>query len=109
MPTHREQFLRKHGLPADATLSLVEISRLSSVPVSALQEVERRGAGAWKTNISSVRLQKDFSKNPNTKAYPRSARLGQEQWSRARVYSFVNGGKTFKTADSDIAKEYGLI
>jgi hypothetical protein len=108
MPTHREEFLKANGLPKDATLSLIEISRLSGVPVSALQEIERRGAGAWKTSLSSVRLAKDFSKNPNTKAFPRSARLGQEQWARARVYSFVNHGKTFKTADSDIAKEYGL-
>jgi hypothetical protein len=107
--THKQDFLKKHGLPADSTLSLIEISKLSGIPVSALQEVERRGAGAWKTNISSVRVAKDFSKNPNTKAIPRSKRLGQEQWARARVYSFVQKGKTFSTADSDIAKEYGLL
>jgi hypothetical protein len=107
--THKQEFLKKHGLPPDTTLSLIEISRLSGVPVSALQEIERRGAGAWRTNLSSVRVAKDFSKNPDVKKYPRSARLGQQEWSRARVYSFVNHGKTFKTADSDIAKEYGLI
>ena len=64
--------------------------------------MKRRGIGAWKTNISSVRLKKDFSKNPNVKKYPRSARLTKEQWAFARIYSFVMGGKTQKTADKDL-------
>jgi hypothetical protein len=107
--TYRQQFLKAHGLAPDTTLSLPEISKLSKIPISALQEVERRGAGAWRTNIASVRVAKDFSKNPNTQAIPRSKRLGQEQWARARTYSFIMKGKTFYTADSDIAKEYGLL
>ena len=108
MPTHREQVLRKLGLPKDSQLSIEELARLTHLPIEALQESYNRGVGAWKTNISSVRLLKDFSKNPDTKKYPRSARLPKEMWGMARVYSFINRGKTFYTADRDIAKKYDI-
>jgi hypothetical protein len=92
----------------DTSLSLEDISRLSKIPVKALQEVYNRGTGAY-SNLGSVRLLKDFSKNPDTKKFPASQRLSKEQWSFARVYSFVNRGKTFQTTDSDIAREYKLV
>jgi hypothetical protein len=107
--THRENFLKKHGLPADTSLSIGEISKLTDIPVNALREIFNRGIGAWKSSIESVRLKKDFSKNPDTSKYPRSARLGKEMWAMARIYSFIQKGKTFKTADKDIATKYGLI
>lgn len=88
------------------SLSLGQISRLSEVPKEALQEVYNRGIGAWKTNPESVRLKGSFKKDPSA---PRSMKLSKEQWAMARVYSFVDHGKTFKTADSDIAKEYDLV
>ena len=105
--THRQSVLKALGLPKDTTLSLDELSFKTDLPIEALQEIYNRGIGAWKTNISSVRL-KDFSKNPNLSKYPRSARLGKEQWAMARVYSFVDKGKTFHTADSDIARKYNI-
>jgi hypothetical protein len=92
----------------DYSLSLGQISRLSGVPKAALQEVYNRGTGAWKSNPESVRLKSDFSKNPDLGSFPRSARLSKEQWSMARVYSFVDKGKTYRTADSDIAKKYNV-
>jgi hypothetical protein len=70
------------------------------------QAVQQSGRGAWASNPSSVRLKKDFSKNPDLKKYPRSARLGPEQWGLARIYSFLDQGKTFYTADQDIARKY---
>lgn len=110
MKTNREQFLEIFDFPKTASLSLEEISELSLVPRAALQEVYNRGVGAWKTNLPSVRLQKDFSKNPNTKKYPRTARLTKEQWAVARVYAFVLGtDKVFGGADKDIARKYGLL
>jgi hypothetical protein len=99
--------LKALGLPKDTSLSLEELAEHTDLPLEALQEVYNRGVGAWKTNISSVRL-KDFSKNPNLSKYPRSARLGKEQWAMARVYSFVDKGTTFYTADADIARKYNL-
>lgn len=109
METHKERFLKKHKLPSNTSLSLEEISKLSGVPVTALQEVYNRGTGAYSSNLGSVRLLKDFSKNPDTKKYPASSRLSKEAWSFARVYSFVDKGKTFRTTDNDIARKYKLI
>lgn len=109
MHTHRHQVLARLGLPQDTSLSLKELSTLTKVPLKALQEVYNRGLGAWGSNISSVRLAKNYTKNPDTKTYPRSARLTAPQWAYARVYSFLNGGTTFKTADADIARKYGIV
>lgn len=109
MKTHRQRFLEKHGIPEDFSLSLPQIARLSKIPLVALQEVYNRGVGAWKSNPESVRLRSDFSKNPDMAKYPRSARLSKEQWALARVYSFVDKGKTFRTADADIARDYNLV
>ena len=75
--------------------------------MKALEEVRDRGHGAWRTNPESVRLKADFSKNPDMARYPRSARLSAEQWGLARVYSFLDKGTTFRTADADIAREHG--
>ena len=105
--THRENVLHKLGYDKDEHPSLSQLSKEFDLPRSALQDIYNRGIGAWKTNISSVRLKSDFSKNPDTKHYPRGARLSKEQWASARVYSFLDKGKTYSTADSDIAKRIG--
>lgn len=107
MLTHRQHVLQHLHLPADTHLSLTELAHKFGVPRSALQEVYNRGTGAWKNNPQSIRLKKDFSKNPNIGAFPRSARLSKEQWSMARVYSFLDKGTTYHTADADIAKRIG--
>ena len=99
-------FKKKHGLSADASLSLEEIAKLSGMPKSALQEVYNRGIGAWKTNIESVRTKGTFKKNEDK---PRSQKLPKEQWALARVYSFVMKRKsTFGGSDKDIAEKYNL-
>lgn len=103
MATHRIRYLRKMGLDPKESYSLKELAKVSGVPVSILQEVYDRGEGAWGSSIGSVRLKKDFSKNPDTSKYPRKARLTKEQWAFARVYSWLDKGTTYKTADSDLA------
>lgn len=105
MATHRENFLKKHGLPPSTSLSLAQMAMLSGVPLSILEEVAKRGRGAAVSNLASVRLKKDFSKNPDTKKYPASARLHPVTWGLARAYSFLQKGKTYYTADSDLAKK----
>ena len=107
MLTHREQVLRRYNLPNDTHLSINELSLLTNIPVAALHEVAARGSGAWRTNLASVRL-KDFSKNPDIKTYGRSQRLGKDQWKMARIYSFINKGTTYYTADADIARKYNI-
>lgn len=103
--THREEVLRKLGLPLTTQLSLREIAKITELPYAALRKVYNRGIGAWKTNPESVRLKGSFKKDPSA---PRSAKLSKEAWAFARVYSFINKGETFQTADSDIAEEYSI-
>jgi len=103
MPTHRESFLKKHGLPKDTSLSLQEISKITKIPVKGLQEVYNRGIGAYKTNLTSVRMKDTFEKGV---VAPASMKLPKEAWAMARVYSFIQKGTTYKTTDSDIAEQY---
>ncbi len=107
MPTHKQNVLRKLGVPADSSFSVEELASKTGIPLKALLEVHKRGLGAHSSNLPSVRLL-DFSKNPDTRKFPASQRLSAPQWAMARVYSFIDRGKTFKTADSDVAREYGL-
>ncbi len=104
METHKQRVLRKYKLP-DVGYSVEELSKITGISSKILQEVYNRGTGAYKNNLSSVRLLKDFSKNPDTKKFPASSRLSKEAWSMARVYSFIDRGTTFFTADSDLAKK----
>lgn len=97
MKTHREKFLEKHHLE-DKGYSLEDLSRISKVPESILTEVYKRGVGAYKTNLESVRLKGSFVKN--IKAPPRY-KLSKEQWAMARVYSFLDGNKKH---DNDLRK-----
>lgn len=107
MPTHRENYLRKIGKPTDESYSLAELSKFSGVRLSILKDVFDRGIGAAKSNPESVRIQGTFAKNPDMKRYPRSRRLSPEQWAYARVYSFLDRGTTYRTADADLAKKSG--
>lgn len=105
-PTHRTNVLRRLGLPLKSSPSMDEVAKLTGVDVKDLREIYDRGRGAWSSNIKSVRLKKDFSKNPDLKRYPRSARLTPEQWGWGRIWSWLDQGKTFYTADQDISRKY---
>jgi hypothetical protein len=103
--THRTSFLKSKNKPITESYSIAEIAKISKVPKKTLDTVFKRGMGAAKTNLASVRLKKDFSKNPDTTKFPASARLSPEQWGYARVYSYVDKGKTYYTADKDLRKK----
>jgi hypothetical protein len=85
--THRENVLRRLGL-ADKSYSLAELARFSHVPLRILREVEKRGYGAYNTNLKSVRLKGSYVKG--VEAAPKF-KLSPQQWSRARVFSFLDG------------------
>ena len=91
--TNKMKFNKKHGFKLNEPHSLDELAKISKVKKSILQSVFDRGVGAYKTNPSSVR--------PSVKS--------PEQWAYARVYSFLVGGRTQKTADKDLAIKAGLI
>jgi len=106
--THRESFIKKYDLEEDESYSLSELSEITGVPYAALHSVYRRGLGAARSNLSSVRLLGTFEKNADTRRFPKSMRLSAPQWAMARVYSFLDRGTTFHTADSDIVEKYNL-
>ncbi len=96
--THKTTFLKKHKLDPKEQYSLKELSKIGNIPEGILQEVYNRGVGAWKNNSSSVRNKN----NVNKRGGPRSKLMSKEQWGLARVYSFLNKGKTYHTTDSDL-------
>lgn len=104
--TNRTAFLRRHGLPADTSLSLHEIASYAGMPVGALRKVYQKGLGAYHTNPESVRMKGSFKKDPSA---PLSQKLSAQQWAMARVYAFVmRTKKVFHGADKHIAEEYHL-
>lgn len=87
MVTNKQKFNKKYKQPINTANGKDDIVRLTGIPKKILDEVYDRGVGAYKTNPKSVR--------PNVKS--------KEQWAMARVYAFVMKGKTYKTADKDLA------
>ncbi len=85
--TNKQKFNKKYKQPLNTANGKDDIVRLTGIPKKILDEVYDRGVGAYKTNPKSVR--------PNVKS--------PEQWAMARVYAFVMKGKTYKTADKDLA------
>jgi hypothetical protein len=107
--THRDSVLKKLGLSKDGHYSLMQLSTFSGVPLSILERVYSRGLGAAASNPQSVRIRGTFVKNPDMKRFPRSARLSAPQWAMARVYSFLDKGRTYYTADADLAREAAVM
>ena len=85
--THRENFLRKHGLDTDKSYSLSQLAKISGVSRSILQQVYNRGIGAYKSDPNSVRMKGSYKKGV---AAPMSMKLSKEQWAMARTYSFLD-------------------
>jgi len=88
--TNKMKFNKKYGQKLQQPNSKKDISKLTGVSMKILDDVYYRGMGAFKTNPSSVR----------------KSVTSPQQWAMARVYSFVVGGKTQKTADADLWKKH---
>jgi hypothetical protein len=97
--------LRQETKNKDGEHSLKELKDITDIPIKILKEVEKRGFGAYNTNLSSVRLKEDFSKNPDLRKGT-SKRLSAEQWSKARIYAFlyksIFQGMKIKKQDTDL-------
>ena len=85
--TNKQKFNKKYKQRLNEPNSKKDISRLSGVSMSILDDVYYRGLGAFKSN-------------PGRRA------ISGPQWAMARIYSFVVGGKTQKTADADLWKKH---
>jgi hypothetical protein len=86
--TYKNKFNIKYGFDKNESHSLAEISKLSKLKLSSLQDIYNKGIGAYKTNPQSVR--------PNVKS--------KEQWAMARVYSAIMGGKAAKVDANELSK-----
>jgi hypothetical protein len=79
--SYTERFHKKYP----GVKSLPEIAKATGISKSILQEVYDRGMAAWRTGH-----------RPGA---------SQQAWGMARVHSFVMKGKTWRTADADLASK----
>ena len=78
---YTERFHKKYP----GATSLPEISKKTGIPSKTLKTVYNRGMAAWRTGH-----------RPGA---------SQQAWGMARVYSFALKGKTYRTADKDLAEK----
>jgi hypothetical protein len=97
--TNKQKFNKKYGFKPDAPHSKKEISKLTGIPMSILDQVYDRGLGARKSNPQSVRSLSGKKVGGTSLA----GKMSGPQWAMARIYSFVMKGPTWKTADKDLA------
>ena len=97
MSSNKQKFNKKYKQPLSKSNSLADIAKLSGMSKRILQQVYNRGTGAWKNNKASVRNVKGIKGGAGPK-------MSKEQWSIARVYSFVmKQSGTWGKADKDLA------
>lgn len=103
MSTNKQKFNKKYKQPLNQPNSKKDISKLTGIPMSILNEVFDRGVGARKTNPQSVR-----SATTGKKIGGKSlkGKMSAEQWGQSRVYSFVmKQPGTWGKADKDLAEK----
>ena len=99
MSTNKQKFNKKYKQPINQANSKKDISKLTGIPMSILDEVYDRGLGAHKNNRASVRNVKGVKGGPGKK-------MSAAQWGASRVYSFVMKQEgTWKKADKDLAEK----
>ena len=99
MSTNKQIFNKKYGFKLNEPHNKKEISKLTGVSVGILDQVYYRGVGARKSNPQSVR---SASTGKKVGGASLKGKMSGAQWGYARIYSFVMGGKTQKTADADL-------
>jgi len=97
--TNREKFNKKYKFPKDASHSKKDISKLTGISMSILNDVADRAGGAYTNNPTSVRNVKGVKGGPGKK-------MSMNAWKFGRIYSFVMGGTTQKTTDADLWKKH---
>lgn len=81
--TRKSSYTSRFHKKYPGVTSLPEIAKATGIPKSTLQTVYDRGMAAWRTGH-----------RPGASA---------QGWGMARVHSFVLHGKTWRTADKDLA------
>lgn len=83
--TKKSQYTKEWRLLFPEAKSLKQKANATGVPLPFIRKSFNRGMAAWRTGH-----------RPGAT---------QQQWGYARVHSFLMCGKTYKTADSDLAKK----
>lgn len=83
--TRRSSYTSKFHKKYPGVKTLPEIAKATGIPKKVLEEVYNRGMAAWRTGH-----------RPGA---------SQHAWGMARVHSFVLHGKTWRTADKDLAEK----
>jgi len=86
--TYKHRFNKKYNFPKDTSHSIAEIAKLTGYKKSGLETIKQKGMGAYYSNPQSVR--------PSV--------TSPEQWSYARIYSAVMGGKAKKVDAKHLLK-----
>ena len=97
--TNKMKFNKKYKQPLNTANGKDDIVRLTGIPKKILDVVYDRGLAAHKNNPQSVRNIK--GKKVGGKSL--KGKMSAQQWGMARIYAFVMKGKTWQTADSDLA------
>jgi len=87
--TYKNKFNKKYGFPKDASHSVAEIARITGYKKSGLETIIDKGIGAYYSNPQSVR--------PSV--------TSPQEWSKARLYSAVTGGKAAKVDAKHLIKK----
>jgi len=98
--TNKQKYNAKYGFKRDDAHSKKDIAKKTGIPLRILDAVYDRGVGARKTNPESVR---SVTTGKKVGGKSLKGKMSAEQWGMGRVYSFVMKGKTYKTADKDLA------
>jgi hypothetical protein len=102
MTSYKKKFIKLYGLADNVTISLNDISTISSIPVEALQVIYNRGL--QKDTISQVQF--SFHKQRKVTELTQQKK---EQNAYNRVYAFVmKDKKVFNGSDDDIRIAYNL-
>jgi len=103
--SYKQRLNIKLGLDEDTEHTLKQLKNITGIPIKILKEVNERGLAAYYNNMGSVRLKEDFSKNSDLRKGA-SKRLSPQQWSKARIYSFIYNsifqGMRYKKQDLDL-------
>ena len=86
--TYKQKLNSKFGFDKNKTLTNIELEKLTGIPINILEEVKKRGIGAYETQLSSVRLKNNFVKDGDLRK-GKNKRLSPEQWGEARKIAFV--------------------
>lgn len=90
--TFTAKFSEKYGKELDKMKggrSKKNIAKITGIPFKALDDVYKKGEGAYFSGGSRPNQTKD-------------------SWARARMYGYIMGGKKVRKADAEITKKYSV-